>query len=126
MSNQTEADLKRGYEQTGFEIVPAGKNLELPVSDAATYRADEKVLACDLEGALDDHNYAFIAPYAEGNWTFSSKLLDTETNEFLHIKLNGTAVRIFPKSEEFSFETFRRAVETIDENVAALTLEAQK
>lgn len=114
--------IDRGYEQTGFEMVEAGKNLELPVSDAAKYRTEDEVHPARLQNTLKAHGYAPIAPHKDEGY-LSSKLLDTETNEMLHIKLNGTLFMVFPKSEEFSRETFRRVVETVDDHVTRLTLE---
>ena len=124
MSEELETDIERGYAQSDFEMVRtgAGNKYELPVSTPARYRMDADVDPSKFKKALDKQGYAFIAPYSERSY-LSSKVLDTETNEFLHVKLNGDLLRVFPKSEEFSIDTFERIVECVNGHVAGIELE---
>lgn len=119
-----EGEIERGYDQTHFEMVACGadQKYELPTSTAARYRMGSRTDPSAFKTELDKRGYAFIAPYQEEGY-LSSKLLDTETNEFLHIKINGDLLRIFPKSEDFSIETFKRIVECVDTHVVSIELE---
>ena len=116
--------LARGYAQTDFEMIATGaqNKYELPVSTPACYRLADAVTPNVFTATLDEHGYVCIAPFQEET-RLSSKLLDTETNEFLHVKLIGTHLRIYPKSEEFSRETFDRLVTCVQTHLTALTLE---
>lgn len=114
-----ETERRSAYECTDFEIVPQG-NLELPVSTSAAYEADVDIDPGKLQNALSGTGYVFIAPYREGK-RLSSKVYDSETNEFFHIKVGGSVVRIYPKDENFSFETFSRAVDAIGDVVGGLS-----
>lgn len=113
-------DLQTAYERTGFEIVQQTPNLELPVSTAAKFKPESEIDAARFQNTLSRQGYTFIAPHRENNY-LSSKVYDPETNEFFHVKVHPRMVRIFPKSEEFSFETFERAVTTIENNLTGLT-----
>lgn len=126
MSNdESGVAIQQGFEQTNFEMVATGANdkYELPVSEAARYRLEKRLDPALLQNTLERRDYSFIAPYSELNY-LSSKVYDAETNEFLHVKLNGDLLRVFPKDETLSLETFRRFVECVNKNVAALDLEA--
>jgi len=118
--------IETGFEQTSFEMVRTGaqNKYELPVSEAARYRMDVRPDPARFKETLSEHEYAFIAPHSELNY-LSSKLLDCETNEFLHIKINGDLLRVFPKDEEFSFETFERFVTCVREHITDIELEEQ-
>lgn len=114
--------IRRGYEQTDFEMVETGANLEVPTSTAACYRIDDAVTPSDLQAALEREEFAFIAPHKKSG-CLSSKLLDSVTNEFLHIKLNGELLRVFPKDEEFSIATLTRVVEIVEDRFGEVELE---
>jgi len=115
--------IERGYAQTDFEIVVhRSGNYELPLSTAARYRLAETVHTATAKAKLETHGYAFVAPLVEEG-RLSSKVLDTETNEFFHLKIIGEKVHIYPKDEDFSKATFERLVECIDKHVSGLELE---
>ena len=118
--------IEAGYEKTSFEMAATGaqNKYELPVSEAARYRMDVSPDPERFKETLSNHEYAFIAPHSELNY-LSSKLLDCETNEFLHVKVNGDLLRVFPKDEEFSFETFERLVTCVRKHITDLELEEQ-
>ncbi|NUC75007.1 hypothetical protein HTZ84_22340 [Haloterrigena sp. SYSU A558-1] len=111
-----ETSRREAYEQTKCEIVETGAGAEIPVSTPAGYKASESVDPARLQNAFTRRGYTFIAPYREGGH-LSSKVYDSETNEFFHIKVNESLVRIFPKSHDFSFATFDRALDTLERRV---------
>lgn len=123
-SEEYDTEIRRAYAQTDFEMVETGANLEVPSSKAACYRIDDAVTPSDLQVALEREEFTFIAPYKKSGY-LSSKLLDGVTNEFLHIKLNGDLLRVFPKDEEFSIATLERVVETVVKRFGEVELEVQ-
>ena len=116
--------LRDAYEHTDFEIVETGANLEIPTSTSAAFSLSQEVDPAAFQNALHKNEYSFIAPYTERS-RLSSKVYDAETNEFFHVKLSGSMLRVFPKSEEFSFETFTRVVEVVEDSVG-VSLEYQE
>lgn len=123
MSDRVDTEIRRAYDQTDFEMVPAGNGkYEMPVSTAARYRLERPLTPAYLRKMLEKRDYMFIAPYSEEDY-LSSKILDQETNEFLHIKLNHDLLRIFPKGEDFSMETLERLVRYVDNRIVGVELE---
>jgi len=120
--SDSDGDIARAYEQTSFEMVATGADdkYELPVSEGAKYRLPERERASNLQSGLERGNYSFIAPYKDGDYYLSSKVLDHETNEFMHLKLTGEILHIYPKDEEFSKETLKRVVSAIEKHVTQL------
>lgn len=125
--DETSLSVQEGYDQTGFEMVATGANdnYELPVSEAARYRLEKRLDPALLQNTLERQGYSFIAPHSELNY-LSSKVYDSETNEFLHVKLNGNLLRVFPKDESLSLETFRRFIECVNDNVVSIELERER
>jgi len=121
--SDTKIKFSEGYNQTNFELVThRSGNYELPISSAAHYSTNENITIKIFIDKLSNHNYCLIAPYKEQKY-FSSKILDCKTNEFFHIKIINKKIRIYPKDENFSFETFERIVKYIDENIVSIKLE---
>lgn len=121
----SDAETAAGYDQTDFEIVAHGNvNYELPVSTPATYRMTEPTDPSTGGDQLEREGYAFIAPHREVG-RLSTKVLDTETNEFFHLKVVGESVLIYSKDESFSEDTFCRVVKCIDEEIVRLELESE-
>ncbi len=115
--------ISEGYNQTNFEIVEhKSGNYELPVSKSARYYTSENITINTYEQKLSNHDYVLISPYKEQNY-LSSKILDCETNEFFHLKIIKHKIQIFPKNEDFSFETFERIVQCINKNIVNIQLE---
>lgn len=109
----------RAYQDTDFEIVEQGKNLEIPVSTPAVFETEKQIDTARLQNTLTRWKYSFIAPDT-GDGYLSSKVYDPETNEFFHIKATSGRIRIFPKDDDFSFETFDRVVELIENELVEL------
>ena len=113
--------LQAAYAATDFEMVETGAGMEVPTSTPAVFEYSddvEVVSAAGAEQAIERGDYAMIAPCTENGdgdmFYLSSKILATATNEFLHVKMNSTGVRVFPKGEEFSFETLQQFVEHLE------------
>lgn len=117
-------EIKKGYKQTDFEIVSAGGNdqYELPVSESVCYRMKKSIDVNKFENKLSDYEYTFISPYSKIDY-LSSKIYDSETNEFFHIKINDNKIRIYPKSEEFSMKTFKRFVNCVHMNITGIKMQ---
>lgn len=112
--------LEEAYDQTAFEVIEQG-NLELPTSTPAVfeYNDDGDVTdASQARNAIESGDFALIAPHTkngdDGQFYLSSKVYAAETNEFLHVKMGSSNVRVFPKDEDFSFETLTAIVEQLE------------
>lgn len=114
--------LREAYERTDFEMVDNGA-LKLPSSTPAHFTPDETIspkTAADLEENLPEP-YAFISPTFnlserdETEFQLHTRMYDSITNEDFSLKVFSELVLIFPKSERFSFKTFRRAVTTLED-----------
>ena len=115
--------MREGYDQTDFEMIECGAQgkYEVPTSTAAHFRLSQELTADEFQQGLESKGYAFIAPYIEGK-KLDSKVYDGETNEFFHVKLYKNSLRVYPKDEDFSFETFQRAVNHAAEMSSGLKL----
>jgi len=120
-SDKQDREIDRAYQQTSFEMVATGAKgkYELPVSEGAKYRLSKRVAPSNLQSGIERGNYSFIAPHTEEHY-LSSKVLDHETNEFLHLKLTGETLYVYPKDEDFSKETLTRVVNTVERHVVEL------
>jgi len=117
------SEIDAAYEQTSFSMDSVGANgkYQLPVSQGPTYEMSGRPDPESVKPVLDSAGYALIAPHTEMNY-LSTKLLDSETNEFAHIKMTGNKLRIFPKDEDFSKETLERLVNTFRKKICSLEL----
>lgn len=111
--------LQNAYQHTGFDTHVTGAGAEVPISTSVVFETQSSVDPTALKPVLREHGYACIVPDISQT-LFASKLYDSETNEFLYAKIRPDAVRIFPKSEEFSFETFARFLAVIETEVTRL------
>lgn len=116
--------LRDAFKETNFEMVATGAQdkYELPVSEGPSYRLGRRVDPELVKDRLSSRDYSFIAPHTDLNY-LSSKVYDAETNQFLHVKVTGDLMRVFPKDEDLSFETFKRFVETVEEHAVELEYE---
>lgn len=116
------SEFAEGYDQLDYEMVVTGNgNYEIPVSTAAEYRMESEVDASVVKSVLEESGYTFVAPNTQGVG-LSSKVYDSDMNEFFHITVKKGSVFIFPKSDDLSEETFVGVVETINDEVVGLEL----
>lgn len=125
MTTQT---IRDAYDRTDFEMVATGANekYEVPMSTPGVFEfadPDEVRHGADVQNAIETGEYTTISPYLDdkrdGRYYLSTKVLASETNEFFHVKATRHGVRVFPKDEEFSFETFRSFVEHLEDELGA-------
>jgi len=117
----------KGYNQTDFEIIThKSGNYELPVSQSANYVCNKNININKFVSHIELYGYILISPYTEEDIYLSSKILDCKSNEFLHIKINNNIIQIFPKSEDFSFETFKRIVNCINNNFCNIKFQSKE
>lgn len=112
--------LQNAYDQTAFEIHETGAGAEIPLSTPVVFEPESAIDPTGLKPILRTHGYACIAPEISET-VFDSKLYDSETNEFFHVKIIPQQLSVFPKSNEFSFETFARFIRVIETEVAAVS-----
>ena len=113
--------LQEAYEETGYDVVETGAGVEVPTSTAAYFEYSDDgcvTYVSDARAAIEAGDYALIAPATEegegDKFYLSSKILASGTNEFLHVKMNSAGVRVFPKDDDFSFETLEALVEHLE------------
>ena len=112
--------LRDAYDETDYEIIETGAGVEIPTATPAVLAFAESPdgRAGDVQARLE-RGYTFIDAYTQngqnGGIQVSAKVYDSETNEFLKVKLDRSSIRIFPDSDELSFETFRRFVTHVGE-----------
>ncbi len=110
----------KGYNQTNFEIVShKSGNYELPISKSTTYKSNNQLNINKFKSKIEKYNYILISPHIKNNY-LSSKVYGCETNEFFHIKIINTQIQIFPKNKNFSFKTFYRIINTINDSFVQL------
>lgn len=113
--------IAEAYSHTDFDVAETGSGLEVPVSEAAQFTPSEPIDPNTVHSVMDKQGYAFIAPVTKSNY-LSSKVLDSETNEFFHIKVFKNRINVYPKGDEFSLETLSRVVTCITTHVTDLSL----
>lgn len=117
-----EMTLREAFDRTDYELVRtgAGNRYEIPVSTPAILEVDGEVTgsAVSVCDRISASPFASIVPDTEGEPDggiyVSTKLYDGETNEMFHVKMDRQTVRVFPKDDELSFETFRHFVEHVE------------
>jgi len=114
--------LTTAYNRTDYEMRKVTDELEVPTSKAAQFTPAEPIDPDTVRSVMSSNEYAFIAPVTDDK-DLSSKVLDAETNEFFHIKVLEASIHIYPKNNEFSFETLERVVECITEHITDLSLD---
>lgn len=116
--------LEDAYSQTSYDIVTTGAGVEVPTSKPAIFTyADGGGVTTDsaARNLIQKGDFALIAPDSKnsegGSFYLSSKVLVSETNEFLHVKMDSGYVRVFPKDQDFSKETLKVFVDHIEDEL---------
>lgn len=112
--------LQDAYNEADYVIVQTGRDdmYEIPTATPAVFAFDEQPdgRAGDVQARLE-RGYRFIDAYTQnrsnGGIHISTKVYDSETNQFLKIRMDRNTVRIFPDGKDLTFETFGRFVEHV-------------
>jgi hypothetical protein len=121
MSDDT---LHEMYDRMGYEVVEVHDELKVPTSKGVRFETSQQIEPNEAVSHFDTEPHTPIGEYMEERF-LSTKVYDSLSNEFFHLKVWDGTTGIYPVDDDFGLKTFKRAVgrlkeladlEFIDEN----------
>jgi hypothetical protein len=112
--------MKQEYDDTDYNVLEIREEYEVPRSDPATVLLNDEVDKSDILTFIDkikDSSYALVDPYVADDGPYlSSKVYDSDDNEFFNIEVRRNDIKVFPRKEK-RISSFFRFFEFIQSNV---------
>lgn len=118
---QKALEVKREYDASSFEMLPATETLSVPSSEPADIRLSGQLnfsQVAEIQAHMESSDWVFVDTFKqEGSVYFSGEIYDQQKRERFRMKATDERIRVFPQEEEGGLGSFLRFFEFVQNHI---------